>query len=277
MTTNCPTCIQFSNRQPKEPLHPHNVPSFPWQTLGTDLFDYQGAQYLLVADYYSKYPIVRKLNSTKSAEVINRLKSVFAEQGIPERVVSDNGSQCNSQEFAAFCNQWGNDHVTSSSLYPQNNSFIERSVQTTKYLLRKAEASGQDPYLALQTYRSTPVDKNLPSSAQLLNRRDYRTQLPCSGRLQPPQALDNHRDQLQIRQDIHRKQYDSKSTRKLRKLNQGEQAAMFQQQTKTWTPAEVKEATSEPSSYIIKTSDGSKLIKTQQNTPKTRRENPTTL
>ena len=29
MTANCPTCMQFSKRQPKEPLHPHSVPSFP--------------------------------------------------------------------------------------------------------------------------------------------------------------------------------------------------------------------------------------------------------
>lgn len=54
MTENCPTCARFSKQQPKETLHPHNVPSYPWQRLGCDLFDYGGAQYLLVADYYSK-------------------------------------------------------------------------------------------------------------------------------------------------------------------------------------------------------------------------------
>ena len=84
MTANCPTCMQFSQRQPKEPLHPPSVPSFPWQKLATDLFDYKGAQYLLVTDYYSKYPIVRKVNSTITAAVINHLKSIFAENGIPE-------------------------------------------------------------------------------------------------------------------------------------------------------------------------------------------------
>ena len=259
MTDNCPTCMQFSKRQSKEPLHPHSVPSFPWQKLGTDLFDYQGAQYLLVTDYYSKYPVVRKLNSATSAAVINHLKSIFAEHGIPETLVSDNGPQYSSQEFAAFCKQWGIDHVTSSPLYPQSNGFIERSVQTVKNLLRKAEASGQDPYLALLTYRTTPVDSNLPSPAQLLNHRDYRTQLPCSGRLQRTQALDSHKEQLQNRQDIQRKQYDSKSTHELRKLNQGEQASMFQHRTKTWTPVEVKGVTGEPRSYIIKTADGSEL------------------
>ena len=134
--------MQFSKSQPKEPLPPYSVPSFPWQKLATDFFDYQGAQYLLVTDYYSKYPIVRKLNSTTSAAVINHLESIFAENGIPETLISDNGLQYSSQEFAAFCKQCGTDHVTSSPLYPQSNGFVERSVQTMKNLLRKEEASG---------------------------------------------------------------------------------------------------------------------------------------
>ena len=196
MTAKCPTRMQFSKCQSKGLLHPHNVPSFPRQQLGTDLFDYQGTQYLLVTDYYSKYPIVRKLNSSTSAAVINHLKSVFAEHGIAETPVSDNGLQYSSPQFAAFCKQWGIDHVRSSPLYPQSNGFIERSVQTVKNHLRKAEALGQDPYLALLTYRTTPVDRNLLSPAQLPNHRDYHTQLPWSGRLQCTQAFDSQRVQL---------------------------------------------------------------------------------
>ena len=149
--------------------------------------------------------------------------------------------------------------MTSSPLYSQSNGFIARPVQTVKNLIRKAETSGQDPYLALLTYRTTPVDSNLPSPAQLLTNRDFRTQLPCSGRLQRTQAFDSHREQLQNRQDIQRKQCDGKSTRKLRKLNRGEQVNMFQHRTKTWTPVEVKEERGEPRSYIIKTTDGFEL------------------
>ena len=81
------------------------MPSFPWQKLGTDLFDYQGAKYLLVTDYYRKYPIVRKLNLSTSAAVITHLKSVFAEHGIAGTLVSDNSPQYSSQGFAAFCKQ----------------------------------------------------------------------------------------------------------------------------------------------------------------------------
>jgi len=161
-----------------------NASCFPWKKPATDLFDHQGGQYSLIKDYCSKYPIIRKLTSTTSAAVINHLKSVFAENVIPETLVSYNGPQYSSQEFAAFFKQSGIGHVTSSKLYPESNGFTERSVQTVKNLLLKAEASGQDPYLALLTNRSTPVDNNLPSPAQRLNHRDHRTQLPSSGRLQ---------------------------------------------------------------------------------------------
>ena len=136
--------------------------------------------------------------------------------------------QYSSQEFAAFFKQWGIEHVTSSKLYPQSNGFIEGSVRTVKNLLRIAEASGQDPYLALLIYRSTPVDKNLPSPARLLNHRDITAH--------SYQTLNSHRAQLQNRQNIQRKQYDSRSTRELRNLIQGEQAVVFQPRTKTWTP-----------------------------------------
>ena len=125
--------------------------------------------------------------------------------------------------------------MTSSKLYAQSNGFIERSVQTVTNVLRKAEALGQDPYLALLKYRSTPVDNNLPSPAHLLNHTDYHTQLPSSGRLQRSQALDSHREQLQNRRNIQRKQYKSRSTRELRNLNRGEQVVVFQPKTKTWT------------------------------------------
>ena len=119
------------------------------------------------------------------------------------------------------------------------------------------EVSGKDPYLALLTYRSKPIDNNLPSPAQLLSHRDYPTQLPSSGWLQRSQDLASHREQLQNQQHIQRKQNDSRSTLKLQNLYQGEEVVVFQPTTKTWTPAQVKEEASEPQSYIVKTADGS--------------------
>ena len=161
LTSNCSTCITYSKQQPKEPLHQHNIPSFPWQKLGSDLFDYKGSQYLLVADYYRKFPVLSKLSSTTSHAVINNLKSIFAENGIPEIIVTDNGPQNSSYEFNKFCVEWGIEHVTSSLLFPQSNGFSERMVQTVKNLLKKSDAASEDLYFALLNYRATPVDSKL--------------------------------------------------------------------------------------------------------------------
>ena len=229
LTANYATCIQISKQQPKETLCPHNVPRFPWQKLGCDLFDYQGAQYLLVTDYNSKYPILRKLNSTTSSAIINHLQSILAEHGMLESLVTDNGLQYSSREFAAFCNHWGINHITSSALYPKSNGFIERMIQTVKNLLNKSDAAGHDPYLALLSYRTTPIDSNLPSPGKVLNQRDYRRQLPCSGRLQRSQTMECNQEQLQHRQDVQKQQCDGMSSRELQtELVPGQEVSVFQ-------------------------------------------------
>ena len=51
----------------------------------------------LLTDYYRKYPILRQLNSTTSAAVINHLKSVFAENRIPETLLVTHSVSQSSQ------------------------------------------------------------------------------------------------------------------------------------------------------------------------------------
>ncbi|XP_021340038.1 uncharacterized protein K02A2.6-like [Mizuhopecten yessoensis] len=78
-----------------------------------------------LCDYYSRYFEVGKLENTRSATVINQLKSFFARHGIPEEVRSDNGPQYSSKEFRKFAEDWGFDHKTSSPHYPQSNGLAE--------------------------------------------------------------------------------------------------------------------------------------------------------
>ena len=111
------------------------LPKHPWERVGTDLFELNGKQYILIADYYSRYPEVIRLTSTTSASVISAMKSVFSQHGIPHTVVSDSGPQYDSNEMKEFASLYGFNHITTSPCYPQSNSFAERMVKTVKKLL----------------------------------------------------------------------------------------------------------------------------------------------
>ena len=79
----CPECARES-KPSKEPLIPTPLPEYPWQQVATDLFTLNGLDYLIVVDYFSRYPEVIQLRSTTSRSVINALKSVFARYSISE-------------------------------------------------------------------------------------------------------------------------------------------------------------------------------------------------
>ena len=138
--SSCPTCIAHQPSRPKEPLQSHEVPSRPWQKLGTDMFTWNDKQFLITVDYYSRYFELDEMTSTTSNSVIKKLCHHFARHGIPETLISDNGPQYISEEFKRFSNAWDFKHVTSSPLYSQSNGLAEKTVQTAKMLLSKAKA-----------------------------------------------------------------------------------------------------------------------------------------
>ena len=111
----CKICCQFQQTK-YEPLIPSELPASPWQKVGTDLFEWDKATYLLVVDYYSRFIEIAKLSKTTSQGVIDHLKSIFARQGIPQEVVSDNGPQYASSLFKEFSDQYGFHHNTSSPI-----------------------------------------------------------------------------------------------------------------------------------------------------------------
>ena len=125
----CQECTK-SRRVKREPLMSTPLPDYPWQVVATDLFELNGDKYVLVVDYFSRFPEVIKLSFTTSAVVIAAFKSLFSRFGIPEVVRSDNGPQFSSLDFAKFADLYGFQHLTSSPRYPQSNRLAERTIQT---------------------------------------------------------------------------------------------------------------------------------------------------
>ena len=78
------------------------LPSFPWYTLVTDMFYWKRMDFLIVADVFSKYFLVRKLANSTSAAVCAELSMIVTELGLPHIIRSDNGPSYNSKEFQQF-------------------------------------------------------------------------------------------------------------------------------------------------------------------------------
>ena len=132
-TRRCQVCIKRS-RPAREPLQPHEIPDGPWQKLGMDFFDLKGKCYILICDYFSKFPFMFSCK-TSWGSLKDHLIDLFSNKGFPKEIISDNGSPFNSQEFADYLSNHGVKHTTSSPHYPQSNGFIEHHIQMVKNLL----------------------------------------------------------------------------------------------------------------------------------------------
>ena len=147
-------------------------------TVATDLFKTKNSKYLLIVDYYSRFPILCKLGSTTSRVLVQEMKAVFAELRVPNVIVSDGGPQYTSAEFKDFTKNWQIEHRISSPRNPQSNGMAECCVQTMKASLIKTTEEGEDVDLVLLTYKTTPLNHRLPLPAELVNSRKNKTLLP---------------------------------------------------------------------------------------------------
>ena len=91
------------------------MPERPWHTVATDLFEIRNSKYLLIVDYYSRFPVLWRLASTTARVLIQEMKAVFTELGVPSVIVSDGGPQYTSVEFKDFMKQWQIKHKVSQS------------------------------------------------------------------------------------------------------------------------------------------------------------------
>ena len=136
-----------------------------------------------------------------------------------------------------------------------SNGFIERQVQTVKYTLKKAAMSRSNPQKALLAFRSTPIDSHLPSPAEMLNARKYKSNLPVIIRNEH-WSKDEIRRRLAERQEIQRLNHDKRAMQPLAPLIPGQDVRVRDTQTDTWQPAKVISTDVQPRSYNVLTPTG---------------------
>ena len=127
--SRCDICLTYAPRQQKEPLQSHEVPDRPWAKIATDIFQFENKDYLVTVDYFSDFFEVDRLYSTTSETVIKKLKGHFARYGIPDEIISDNGSQFTAEEFRVFAQAYGFKHTRTAPHHPQSNGKAESAVK----------------------------------------------------------------------------------------------------------------------------------------------------
>ncbi|XP_034031452.1 uncharacterized protein K02A2.6-like [Thalassophryne amazonica] len=177
----CTPCQRCQKSPALTPLHPWPWQTGLWQRIHIDFAGpLEGHMFFVIVDAHSKWPEVILTDSTSSVKTIEVLRGLFSHYGVREVLVSDNGPQFTSEEFAHFLTSNGITHKRSAPLHPATNGLAERFVQTFKHSLKSSRgtASVQQRLDAfLLHYRNTPHATTKESPATLFLHRRLRTRL----------------------------------------------------------------------------------------------------
>ncbi|XP_058814114.1 uncharacterized protein K02A2.6-like [Topomyia yanbarensis] len=180
----CRGCILVSAPNPPEPMVRKVFPTQPWQQIAIDFLGPlpEGENLLVIVDYYSRYLEVVEMNSITTESTIRELLIVFARYGVPETVRADNGPQFSSDEFRAFCTEYGIKLVNTIPYWPQMNGEVERQNRLILKRLRIAQELGKDWRAELckylMVYHAAAHSTTGKAPMELMFGRKMRTKLP---------------------------------------------------------------------------------------------------
>ena len=100
--SKCSICQSYKPDQCREELQPYPIPSRPWSMLGADFFYLGQQQFFVLVDYWSGFFEVQEVKVASSASVIAVCKVQFARHGIPDVLITDDGTQFTSSAFSVF-------------------------------------------------------------------------------------------------------------------------------------------------------------------------------
>jgi len=161
---DCGTCQSLQPASRHEAFIPWTWPSRRWQRVFMDFATTEGQKLLVTLDGHSKLPEVRIMKRTDAASLIGVLRTMFATWGLPEEMVSDNGSPFQSAELAEFFKNNGIRHTFSPTYHPSSNGLSEVGVKTVNLSLEKQLLDTRTSSRSLQhridawcfSYRNTP-------------------------------------------------------------------------------------------------------------------------
>ena len=171
---SCEVCQRnAARRPPKAQLVPMPIIEKPIQRIAMDIVgplpkSSRGNRFILViCDYATRYPEAVAMPSVEATRVAQELIKLFAQVGIPEEILTDQGTNFMSELLQDLYSALQIKRLRTSPYHPQTDGLVERFNSTLKGTLRKFVSSNQkdwDVYLpyVLFAYREAP--RNLPGS-----------------------------------------------------------------------------------------------------------------
>ena len=176
----CLKCQLAAKGPPLENPIPWPETKKPWSRVHVDFAGpINGVTYLVLVDSHSKWPEVMTMPSTSASATISALDKIFSTHGLPETIVSDNGTQITSPQFDEYCNSHAIKHIRFPLYHHQSNGQADKFVDSLKraWLKIKGEGGTEGSIRRfLITYRkSVHLMFNGKSPAEILMGRTIRT------------------------------------------------------------------------------------------------------
>ncbi|KAK0604883.1 hypothetical protein LWI29_020537 [Acer saccharum] len=168
VAARCEACQKIANniRQPPELLQSITSP-WPFAMWGIDLIDPMptatgGAKHAIVAvDYFTKWVEAEPLVHITEANTISFVKkNILYRFGIPNTIITDNGTQFDGRKFRELCDKYGINNYYASPAHPQMNGQTEAVNKIIKHNLKAKLATKKRSWAdklpqVLWAYRTT--------------------------------------------------------------------------------------------------------------------------
>ena len=143
---HCETCMQCQRRSQPTPLRQAGfrteVCSRPFERVALDITEMpmssKGNKYaLVIMDYFTKYVHIYPMPDQTAQTVSGCLLDAVLQEGVPERIHSDQGRQFESAVFKQLCARLGIEKTHTSPYRPQSDGMVERFNRTLKDMVAK--------------------------------------------------------------------------------------------------------------------------------------------
>lgn len=182
---DCRACLRSKPRRQSHPdWKPWPIPFNPMQRVHADYCGpFLGKYYaLVVEDAYSKFPEVFLTPKADTEFTKRALRKFFAREGIPQALVTDNGTHFTGDVLQSWLLSVGCRAVFTAPRHPSSNGLAERFVRTLKTSIAASDPSTIDELeqvieTFLLQYRNAVHPTTGKSPAMLFKGRSLRTSL----------------------------------------------------------------------------------------------------